>query len=79
MSVRELHNNNVGETDNGGLKEAINEDDNIIISDSTIRSLFPPKFENRQDTRSCVVVNFAYIPKIYINHYCHGEIVILKN
>ena len=32
-----------------------------------------------QDTRLCVVANVAYLPKVYIHHYCHGEIVILKN
>ena len=40
--VRELHNNLVSATKYGGLKEARDEDDNILISDSTLRSLFPP-------------------------------------
>ena len=40
--VRELHNNLVSDTIYGGLKEARNEDDNIIISDYTLRSLLPP-------------------------------------
>ena len=39
VSVRELRKNIVRDTDNGGLKEAIDEDDNIIISDSTFISL----------------------------------------
>ena len=42
VSVRELHNNLVSDTDNGGIKEAIDEDDNIIISDSTLCSLLSP-------------------------------------
>ena len=42
VSVRELHNNLVRDTENGGLKEARYEYDNIIIIDSTLRSLFPP-------------------------------------
>ena len=43
--VRELHNNRVSAKIYGGLKEARYEDDNIIISDSTIRSLLPPQFK----------------------------------
>ena len=39
VSVRELHNNLVSATIYGGLKESIDEDDNIIISDSKVRSL----------------------------------------
>ena len=46
VSVRELHNNLVRSTKDGGLKEARDEYDNIIISDSTLRSLFPPQFKN---------------------------------
>ena len=42
VSVRELHNNLVCAKKDGGLKEARYEDDNIIISDSTLRSLLPP-------------------------------------
>ena len=41
MSIRELHNNIVNESDNVGLKEARDEDDNIIISDFTLLSLLP--------------------------------------
>ena len=79
VSVIELHNNIVNDADNGGLKEARYEDDNIIISDSTLCSLFPPQLKKcRQDTRSCVVANVAYLPKVYIHHYYHGVIVILK-
>ena len=45
VSVRELHNNLVIATIYGGIKEARDEDDNIIISDSTLRSLLPSKFK----------------------------------
>ena len=45
MSVRELHNNHVRATNDGGLKEARYEYDNIIISDSTLLSLLPPQFK----------------------------------
>ena len=43
VSVREIHNNLVRATKYGGLKEARYEYDNIIISDSTLRSLLPPQ------------------------------------
>ena len=46
VSVRELHNNLVSDTDDGGLKEAIDAENNIIISDSTLCSLFPPQYGN---------------------------------
>ena len=42
MSVRELHNRVVSDPNDGGIKGARNEDDNIITSDSTLRSLLPP-------------------------------------
>ena len=45
VSVRELHNSLVSDTDNGGIKEARDAEDNIIISDSTSCSLFPPQFK----------------------------------
>ena len=62
MSVRELHNNLISDTIDGGLKESGEEDDDIIISDFTSRLLFTPQLKKcRQDK---------------IHHYCHGEIVI---
>ena len=45
VSVRELNNNLVSATKDGRLKETRDEDDNIIISDSTLRSLFPPQLK----------------------------------
>ena len=77
VSVGEPHNNLVSATKYGGLKESLDEDNNIIINDSTFRSLFPPQFKNiYQDTRSCVVVNVVYVSKVCIRHYYHGVIVI---
>ena len=43
MSVRELHNSLVSYPNDGGLKDARDEDGKIIISDSTLRSLLPPQ------------------------------------
>ena len=39
VSVRELHNNLVSDPNDGGLKEARDEEINIIISDSTLWTL----------------------------------------
>ena len=41
VSVRELHNSLASDTNDGGLKYDRDEDDNIIISDYILRSLFP--------------------------------------
>ena len=45
MSVRELHNNLVSDPNDGGLKDARDEDGKIIISDSTLHLLFPPQLK----------------------------------
>ena len=37
VSVRELHNSLVSDTNDGGFKDARDEDGNIIISDFTLR------------------------------------------
>ena len=77
MSVRELHNILVSDTNDGGLKDARDEDGKIIISDSTLRSLFPPQLNKcTHVTRSCVVVNVAFLIKLYINHCYPGVICI---
>ena len=44
VSIRELHNNLVSATKYGGTKEARDKNENIIISDSTLHSLFSPQF-----------------------------------
>ena len=43
VSVREFHNSLVSYPNDGGIKEVRDEENNIIISDSTSRTLFPPK------------------------------------
>ena len=45
VSFRELHNSLVSDTNDGGLKDDMDEDDNIIISDSTLRSILLPLFK----------------------------------
>ena len=69
VSARDIHKNIVSATIYGGLKEARDEDDNIIIGDSTLRSLFPPQLKKCcQDTWLCVVVNVAYLQKLCIHN-----------
>ena len=46
VSARKLHNILDSDPDYGGLKEAIYSENNIIISYSTLRSLFPPQLKN---------------------------------
>ena len=46
VSARELHNNLASSTKDCVLKNARDEYDNIIISDSILHSLFPPQFKN---------------------------------
>ena len=45
VSVRELHNSLVSDPNDGGIKDARDEDGKIIISDSTLRSLLPPQLK----------------------------------
>ena len=73
VSVQELHNNLVSDIEDGGLKEAGYADNNIIISDSTLDSLF-----FYQDKNSCLVVSVIYLPKVYISNHYYVVIFILK-
>ena len=69
VSIRELYNSLVSDPNDGGIINDRDEDDNIIISDSTFRSLLPPQFKKcPHDTRSCVVVNVEFLLKVYIHH-----------
>ena len=45
VSSRELYNSLLSDPNDGGLKYARDEDDNIIISDYTLRSLLPSKLK----------------------------------
>ena len=46
VSVREIHNSMVSRPEVDGLKEARDEENNIIISDSTLRNILPPQLKN---------------------------------
>ena len=55
----------------------MDEDGKIIISDSNLRSLFPPEFKKcLHVTRSFEDVNVAFLLKVYIHHWCTGVIGI---
>ena len=43
VSLREMNNSLVSYPNDGGIKDARDKDDNTIISDSTLRLLFPPQ------------------------------------
>ena len=43
VNVRELHNILVTDTNDVSIKDAMYEDDNIILSDSKLSSLLPPQ------------------------------------
>ena len=45
VSVRELHNSLVSDPNDGGLKDARDEDGKNIISNSTLLSLLPPQLK----------------------------------
>ena len=45
VSVRELHNSLVSDPENVWIEEARDAENNIIISDSTLRELFPPQLK----------------------------------
>ena len=77
VSVRELYNSLVGDPNDGGLKYAIDEYGKIIISDSTLRSLLPPQLKKCLHVIIlCVVVNVAFLLKVYILHCYPGVIGI---
>ena len=54
MCVRELNNILVSDPNDIGIKYDTDKDDNIIISDSTLRSLLPPQL--KQTSTRCKVI-----------------------
>ena len=69
MFVIELNNSLVSDPNDGDIKDAMYEDDNIIISDSTLHSMLPPQLNFfPHNTRSCVVVNVEFLLTVYIHH-----------
>ena len=65
FSIRELHNNLVSDADNGGLKEAIDEDNNIIISNSTLRHYCHPNLKHVVKIQDHVWLQMLHICQNY--------------
>ena len=59
VSVKEPHNSLVSDPNYGGLKDARDEDDNIIIRDFTLRSMLPPQLKQMSSSYK-VVCGFKY-------------------
>ena len=83
VSVRELHNNLVSATIYDGLKEARDEDDNIIIIDSTLCSLLPPSFKKMSSrykvTCSCECCIYAKSIHSALLSWCDPYLKKLKD
>ena len=67
MSVRELHNILVSDPNDGGLKDSRDEDGKIIISDSTLYSLFTPQLKQIYARYKIMCVCECCISAIIIN------------
>ena len=65
VSVRDLHNSIVSNPGDGGIKEARYANNNIIISNSTLRSLFPPQQKNVSTIKGHVWLWILYIYQNY--------------
>ena len=58
VSVQEIHKSLVSPPEEGGPKEAKYDDNNIIISDSTLRNILPPQLKKLpRDTKLFVVMS----------------------
>ena len=75
VSVRELHDSLLSDPNDGGLKDARDEYDNIIIRDYTLRSLLPPQL-NQISSRykvmcgceCCIYVKSIHSSLLYWNY-----------
>ena len=66
----------VSPPEEGGLKEARDSVNNIIISDSMLHNIFPPQLKKIfHEIKLCVVVSVSYLPKVCIHIYYHVAIV----
>ena len=65
VSIRELHNSLVSDQNDGGLKDAWDEDDNIIINDSTLSPLLPTQL--KQMTLYCAGICFNCVGNSGLN------------
>ena len=72
MSLGELHNSLVSDPNDGGIKDARDEDGKIIISDSTLRSLLPPQLKQKSarykimcGCECCISAKSIHSPLLY--------------
>ena len=72
--ARELHNDLVSYADNGGLKESRDEDYNIIISYSTLRSLLSPQFKN-----VIKIQGHVWLRKLHICEFAFNPDLLFEN
>ena len=77
--VREMHNILVSDPNDGGIRDAKDEDDNIIISDSTLRPLLSPQLKNISARYKVMCgCECCISAKVYI-HHCYTVVIgILK-
>ena len=59
----------VSPPEEGGIKETRYADNNIIISDSTLRNIISPQLNNMSHgTRLCVVLSVSYLSRVCFNN-----------
>ena len=82
VSVRKDQNRLVGDPNDGGLKEAGNEENNIIISDFTLRTLLLPQLKQMSERYKvmCGCECYIYVEGIHSLFlswiYCYLEKII---
>ena len=79
ISIRELHNIMVSPKEEGELKEAIDTDNNIIISESTLLNILPPQLKEMTLIYKVMCgCECCISPKKFTRHYYH-VLKFLKN
>ena len=72
-----MNNSLVSDPNDGGIKNARDEDDNIIISDYTLRSLLPHQFKKTSTQYNVMCgCECCIYAKLYIHHCYPGVIGI---
>ena len=75
--IRKLHNSLVSDPNDGGIKDTRDEDDKLLsVILHCIHCYHLNKHKCLQYTKSCVVVNVAFMLRVYIHNYYPGVIGI---
>ena len=78
VSPIELHNSLVSYPNDRGLKDDRDENDNIIISDSTLCLLLPPQLKQIYAQYNIMCnCNVAFLLKVYI-HHCYPRVIGIR-